>query len=50
MTASGHQLPLTDIFKGESGGHIKSHEVTQYPDCPLYAMHKKAWMDEAVML
>ncbi len=50
MTASGHQLPLTAIVKGELGGHIERDEIPQYPDDPLYVMQKKAWMDEAVML
>ena len=50
VTASGHQLPLTVIFKGEPGGRIEREEIPQYPAGPLYVMQKKAWMDEAVML
>ncbi len=50
MTASGHQLPLTVIFKGEPGGHIEREEIPQYHAGPLYVRQKKAWMDEAVML
>ncbi len=50
VTASGHQLPLTVIFKGEPGGRIEREEIPRYPSGPLYAMQKKAWMDEAVML
>ncbi len=50
VTASGHQLPLTVILKGEPGGHIEREEIPQYPAGPLYVMQKKAWMDKAVML
>ncbi len=50
VTASGHQLPLTVIFKGEPGGRIERDEIKHYSAGPLYAMQKKAWMDEAVML
>ncbi len=50
VTASGHQLPLTVIFKGESGGKIERDEIPKYPAGPLCAIQKKAWMDEAVML
>ncbi len=50
VTASDHQLSLAIIFKGEPGGHIERDEIPQYPAGPLYAMQKKAWMDEAVML
>ncbi len=50
VTASGHQLPLTDVFKGKPGGRIERDEIPKYPAGPHYAMQKKAWMDEAVML
>ncbi len=50
VTASGHQLPLTVIFKAEPGGCIKRDEMPQYPADLIYAIQKGAWMDEAVML
>ncbi len=49
MTASAHQLHFNVIFEGESGGHIAKDEIPHYPTGHLYAMQKKAWMDESVM-
>ncbi len=43
MTTSGHQLPLTVIFKGETGGSIKRDEIPQNPADPLYVMQNKAY-------
>jgi hypothetical protein len=48
VTSSGHTLPPMIVFKGAPGGRIE-RELTTYVDGAIYAVQRKAWMDETVM-
>ena len=41
-------LPLL-IFKGAKNGRIEKYELPTLPPVCLYAVQKKAWMDESMM-
>ena len=50
VTMSGDLLPPFLIFKGAENGRIATKELPTYPEMCCYAMQKKAWMDEAMMM
>ncbi len=50
VTMSGNLLPPFLIFKGEPNGRIAKKELPTFPEMCHYAMQKKAWMDEAMMM
>ena len=50
VTMSDEVLPPLLIFKGEKNGRIEKKELPNLPPMCLYAVQKKAWMDESMML
>ena len=50
VTMNGNLLPPFLIFKGEQNGRIATKELPTFPEMCHYAMQKKAWMDEAMMM
>ncbi len=50
ISMSGEVLPPLLIFKGEKNGRIEKKELPNLPPMCLYAVQKKAWMDESMML
>ena len=50
VTLNGNILPPFLIFKGEQNGRIATKELPTFPEMCHYAMQKKAWMDEAMMM
>ena len=50
VTMSGNLLPPFIVFKGSPNGRIAQNKIETYPEMGFYAMQKKAWMDEAIMV
>ena len=49
VTMSGEVLLPLLIFKGAKNGRIEKNELPTLPPVCLYAVQKKAWMDESMM-
>jgi hypothetical protein len=49
VTMSGEVLLPLLIFKGAKNGRIEKYELPTLPPVCLYAVQKKAWMDESMM-
>ena len=50
VTMNRNLLPPLLIFKGEQNGRIASKGLPTFPEICCYAMQKKAWMDEPLMM
>ena len=49
VTMSGQLLVPLLIFKGAANGRIAKKELTTFAPMAVYAVQKKAWMDESMM-
>ncbi len=49
VTMSGEVLPRFLIFRGKQNGQIEQKELPNHPPVCLYAIQKKAWMDDSML-